>query len=70
MDNNRLDSQVAVRALKRIMAPSREALLSAAGYLCTAADNLRALGMLTLADEIDAFILSIDLELLLSPRSE
>jgi hypothetical protein len=52
------------------MAPTREALLSAAGDLCTAADNLRALGMLSLADEIDAFILSIDLELLLSPLSE
>jgi hypothetical protein len=44
----------------------REAeLLSAAGYLCSAADNLRAIGLLMLADEIDAFVASLDVEILL-----
>ncbi len=52
------------------MGIAREAeLLSAAGYLCSAADNLRAVGLQTLADEIDAFIASIDLEILLGPLS-
>lgn len=41
-------------------------LLSAAGYLCSAADNLRAVGLVMLADEIDAFIANLDVEILLS----
>ena len=40
-------------------------LLCAAGYLSNAADNLRAMGLLTLADEIDAFIAMLDAEILL-----
>ena len=40
-------------------------LLCAAGYLCSAADNLRAVGLLTLADEIDAFIAMLEAEILL-----
>jgi hypothetical protein len=35
-------------------------LLSAAGYLCCAVDDLRAAGLGTLADEIDAFIAILD----------
>jgi hypothetical protein len=45
-------------------------LLSAAGYLCSAADNLRAVGLLTLADEIDAFLAMLDLEILLGARAD
>jgi hypothetical protein len=40
-------------------------LLCAAGYLCNAADNLRAIGLLTLADEIESFIVMLDAEILL-----
>jgi hypothetical protein len=40
-------------------------LLCAAGYLCNAADNLRAVGLLSLAAEIDAFIAMLDTEILL-----
>jgi len=40
-------------------------LLCAAGYLSNAADNLRAVGLLTLADEIDSFIAMLDAEILL-----
>ena len=40
-------------------------LLCAAGYLSNAADNLRAMGLLTLADEIDAFIAMLDAEIVL-----
>ena len=35
-------------------------LLSAAGYLCCAVDDLRAAGLSALADEIDAFIAVLD----------
>jgi hypothetical protein len=43
------------------MAPdSRANLLSAAGYLCCAVDDLRAAGLETLADEIDSFITTLD----------
>ena len=49
------------------MGIAREAvLLSAAGYLCSAAEDLRALGLGALADEVDAFIATIDLEVMLS----
>ena len=41
-------------------------LLCAAGYLSNAADNLRAMGLLTLADEIDSFIAMLDAEILLA----
>jgi hypothetical protein len=41
-------------------------LLSAAGYLSGAADNLRAVGFLALADEIDKYIAMLDVEILLS----
>jgi hypothetical protein len=40
-------------------------LLCAAGYLTNAADNLRAMGLVTLADEIDSFIAMLDVEILL-----
>jgi hypothetical protein len=35
-------------------------LLTAAGYLCSAADNLRAVGLPVLAAEIEAFIVSLE----------
>jgi hypothetical protein len=41
-------------------------LLSAAGSLCSAADNLRALGLFTLADQLEAFLPLLDVEILLS----
>ena len=40
-------------------------LLCAAGYLSNAADNLRAMGLLMLADEIDSFIAMLDAEIVL-----
>jgi hypothetical protein len=40
-------------------------LLSAAGHLSNAADELRALGLVTLAEEIDSFIAMLDVEILL-----
>jgi hypothetical protein len=45
----------------------REAeLLSAASNLCGAADNLRALGLLLMADEIEAYLAMLEAEILLS----
>ena len=41
-------------------------LLSAAGQLSSAADSLRAAGFGTMADEIDALIAMLDVEILLS----
>jgi len=40
-------------------------LLSAAGYLCNAADDLRAIGLFALAAQIDSFIAMLDAEILL-----
>jgi hypothetical protein len=45
-------------------------LLSAAGYLCSAADNLRAIGLLALADEVEAFIATLDAEILLATLTD
>jgi len=44
-------------------------LLCAAGYLSNAADDLRAMGLLMLADEIDSFIAMLDVEILLGVHS-
>ena len=41
-------------------------LLCAAGHLCDAADNLRAIGLTSLADAIEAFIATLDAEILLT----
>jgi len=41
-------------------------LLCAASYLCSAADNLRAIGFSSLADEIEAFIALLDAEISLA----
>jgi hypothetical protein len=41
-------------------------LLSAAGHLCSAVENLRALGLLGLADEIERYITVLDVELFLN----
>lgn len=49
------------------MGCAREAeLLSAAGYLCSAVENLRALGLLGLADEIDRYITVLEVEVFLN----
>jgi hypothetical protein len=45
-------------------------LLCAAGYLSNAADNLREMGLVTLADEIDSFIAMLDAEILLGVHSD
>jgi len=45
-------------------------LLCAASHLCNAADNLRAVGLLSLADAIEAFIATLDAEILLTTAAE
>jgi hypothetical protein len=48
------------------MGSARDAeLMSAAGYLCSAVDNLRALGLLGLAEEIDRYITVLEVEVFL-----
>ena len=48
------------------MGSAREVeLLSAAGHLCRAAEDLRAIGLLMLADKLDSFITLLDVEMLL-----
>jgi len=39
-------------------------LFSASGYLCSAAEDLRSTGLFTLADEVEALIAVLELELL------
>jgi hypothetical protein len=41
-------------------------LLSAASYLTNAADNLRALGLVALAEQIEAFVATLNVEILLT----
>jgi hypothetical protein len=41
-------------------------LLSAAGSVCNAADRLRALGLQDLADQLEAFLAQLDVEIFLS----
>ncbi len=54
-----------------VMAILRERdLLSAAGCLCRAADDLRAIGLLRLAEEIDSFIAMLDAEILLGTLAD
>ena len=49
------------------MGSARDAdLLSAAGYLCSAVENLRALGLPGLADEIDRYITVLEVEIFLN----
>jgi hypothetical protein len=49
------------------MGSARDAeLLSAAGYLCSAVDNLRAVGLLGLAEEIDRYVTVLEVEILLN----
>lgn len=48
------------------MGSPREAeLLSTAGYLCSAADSLRSLGLTALADDIDRYIRMLEVEVFL-----
>jgi hypothetical protein len=49
--------------------PRETELLSAAGYLCSAVDNLRALGLLGLADEIDRYVTMLEIEVFLDTVS-
>ncbi len=42
------------------------ALLSAASYLCSAADDLRGAGFCTFAEEIGTLLATLDAEILLS----
>ena len=61
-----------VRAIALIrrstMGSARDAaeLLSAAGYLCSAVDNLRAVGLLALAEEIDRYVTVVEVEIFLN----
>jgi hypothetical protein len=49
------------------MGSAREAeLLSAAGYLCSAVENLRAVGLSGLADELDRYIVVLEVEAFLN----
>ena len=43
-------------------------LLSAAGDLCSAADHLRAVGLVLLAEEIDAFLVTLEGEMRLASK--
>jgi hypothetical protein len=45
-------------------------LLSVTGHLSNAADNLRAVGLVRLADEIDSFIAMLDAEILLASLTD
>jgi hypothetical protein len=66
VDKFDLDSHGVPRHLRIVMTILREGdLLSAAGSLCRAADDLRAIGLLHLAEEIDSFIAMLDAEILL-----
>jgi hypothetical protein len=57
--------------LTREMSIVRESdVVCAAGHLCNAADNLRAVGPMTLADAIEALIATIDAEFLLTRVAE
>lgn len=48
------------------MGSAREAeLLSAAGYLCSAVENLRAIGLAGLADDLDRYITMLEVEVFL-----
>lgn len=61
-----LDSDAASGALASSMRMGRDVdLLSAAGDLCSAADRLRAVGLVMLAEEIDAVLATLEVEILL-----
>jgi hypothetical protein len=48
------------------MGSPREAeLMSAAGYLCSAVENLRSLGLVALAEELDRYITVLEVEVFL-----
>lgn len=49
-----------------MMGSAREAeLMSAAGYLCSAVENLRAVGLAGLAEELDRYITVLEVEVFL-----
>ena len=71
MDKFPLDSSGRRTHLLAGMSIVRESdLLCAASHLCNAADNLRAVGLITLADAIEAFIATLDAEILLTSVAE
>jgi hypothetical protein len=52
------------------MGSARETeLLSAAGYLCSAVENLRAIGLAGLADDLDRYITMLEIEMFLNTVS-
>ena len=52
------------------MGSARETeLLSAAGYLCSAVENLRAIGLAGLADDLDRYIMMLEIEVFLDTVS-
>ena len=52
------------------MVDSDVLLMLAAGYLCNAADGLRAAGLISFAEEVDSFLLILDAEIVLKSRTE
>jgi hypothetical protein len=44
-------------------------LLSAAGFLCSAVENLRAIGLAGLADDLDRYITVLEVEVFLDTVS-
>jgi hypothetical protein len=44
-------------------------LLSAAGYLCSAVENLRAIGLAGLADDLERYITMLEIEMFLNTVS-
>ena len=71
VDKFGLDSHAVQTHLRIRMAIFRESdLLSVAGCLSRAADDLRAIGLLRLAEEIDSFIATLDAEILLGTLAD
>jgi hypothetical protein len=71
VDKFSLDSHAVQTHLRIVMTMLRERdLLSAAGCLSRAADELRASGLLSLAEEIDSFIAMLDAEILLGTLAD
>ena len=71
VDKFGLDSHAVQTHLRIVMTMLRERdLLSAAGCLSRVADELRASGLLRLAEEIDSFIAMLDAEILLGTLAD
>jgi hypothetical protein len=71
VDNKTLDSEPGGGSSVCAMATTPGALLvSAAASMCSAADRLRAAGLVIFAEEIESLIAILDAEILLSASSE